>query len=137
MQLFLSYAYTDRNPDEATREATLIVETLQSLGHIVYCDRFDPTLLTAQQSGDVKIIFDHLLPKIPTMDRLIVIISSSHRSIGQLIEVGAALSHGIIVDLYEAQQAEGSSYLGKLASTHHIWSDYDDLVAQLIADYQR
>lgn len=135
MQLFLSYAYTDRDPTEATREATLIVETLHSLGHTVYCDRFDSQLTTAQQTGDVKTIFEHLLPKIPTMDRLIVIVSSPHRSVGQLIEVGAALAGQVTVDLYESESATGTSYLAKLTNTHHTWHDYDDLITQLQHDF--
>ncbi len=135
MNLFLSYAYTDRNPEEATREATLIVETLKSLGHTVYCDRFDPVLATAQQTGDVKTIFDHLLPKIPAMDRLIVIVSSPQRSVGQLIEVGAALAQHVVVDLYESASAAGTSYLPQLASSHHVWQDYEDLSDQLSRDF--
>lgn len=128
MKLFLSYAYTDRDPAEATREATLIVETLQSLGHTVYCDRFDPELKQAQDRGDVKAIFDHLLPKIPTVDRLVVVVSSPARSVGQLIEVGAALSHGITVDLYEHTSAAGTNYLPQLTNSHHAWQNYDELI---------
>jgi nucleoside 2-deoxyribosyltransferase len=127
MKIFCSYAYTGEDSGQVTERMRLVVDVLNQAGHVPYCDRFDPTLANAQTQNDVKTIFDKDFKRIAEADVVIVIITSPRRSVGQMIEVGAALSQKKTVYLFEHASAKDSTYLPKLVDKYFSWESNDDL----------
>lgn len=127
MKIFCSYAYTDEDPDEVAKRMQLVVDTLAKAGHTPYCDRFDPTLADAQAQDDVKAIFNEDLRRVSEADTVVVIITSPRRSVGQIMEIGTALSHKKPLYLFEHISAKESTYLPQLADKYFQWEHNDDL----------
>ena len=131
MKIFCSYAYTDEDPAQVTERMLLIVNTLTEAGHTPYCDRFDPAMAAAQAQDDVKAIFNEDFKRVAEADLIVVIITSARRSVGQIMEIGAALSQKKPLYLYEHTSAKDSTYLPDLATKYFQWGSNDDLVRVL------
>lgn len=131
MKIFCSYAFTGLDPDQVVRHMRLVVDTLSAQGHTAYCHRFDPAYDDIQQQNDIKAIFQKALAELAECDAVVAIIMSPHRSVGQLIEIGAALAQDKPVYLFEHESAAGSTYLPQLLTKHFRWNTNDELVAAL------
>lgn len=127
MKLFCAYAFTGEDLATVTERMRVVVDTLNSNGHDAYCNRFDPLVDKLQEQDDVKGIFKEAFRNIAKSEALVAIVSSPNKSIGQIMEVGIALSQGKPVFLFEHESAEGSSYLPKLVDQHYVWSTLGDL----------
>ncbi len=131
MKLFCAYAFTGEDIDELTRRMRMVVDTLNSNGHDAYCNRFDAVVHKLQQEDDIKGIFRKAFKNIEKSDAIVAIVSSSEKSIGQIMEIGIAMSQGKPVFLFEHESAAGSSYLPRLADKHFTWTTTEDLKQQL------
>ena len=127
MKLFCAYAFTGEDFDVVTRRMQLVVDALDANGHEAYCNRFDEVVDKLQEQDDVKGIFQEAFKNIEQSEALVAIITSTSRSIGQIMEIGIAMSQSKPVYLFEHRSAEGSSYLPRLADKHFTWETIDDL----------
>jgi nucleoside 2-deoxyribosyltransferase len=110
----------------------LVVDTLNNNGHDAYCNLFDPAVKDIQLRGnDIQEIFARAFEVIETKEALVAIVTSPNKSVGQIIEIGTALSQGKPVYLFEHSSAVGSTYLAKLATASYVWSDLDSLQSAL------
>ncbi len=127
MKLFCAYAFTGEDLDILTNRMRLVIETLNANGHIAYCNRFDQIVDELQAKDDIKGIFNEAFKNIESSEGLVAIITSPNRSIGQIMEIGIALSQKKPVYLFEHKSAEGSSYLPRLVDKHFKWSNESEL----------
>ena len=109
----------------------IVVDTLNANGHNAYCNRFDPIVDEIQTKDDIKAIFARAFEVLNDNEAVVAIVASSNKSVGQIMEIGVAMSQGKPVYLFEHTSASGSTYLPRLASATYTWTELDDLVTQL------
>lgn len=105
MKLFCSYAFTGEDVETVTRRMRLVVDTLNKNGHVAYCNRFDRAVDELQSKDDIKGIFGEAFKRIAESEALVAIITSPSRSIGQIMEIGIAMSQSKPVYLLEHESA--------------------------------
>lgn len=127
MKLFCAYAFTGEDVDVLTDRMRLVVDTLNANGHDAYCNRFDEVVDKLQEKDDIKGIFKEAFKNIEKSEAVVAIITSPSRSIGQIMEIGIAMSQGKPVYLFEHSSAEGSSYLPRLVDKHYTWNNLEEL----------
>ncbi|MFT4532279.1 MAG: nucleoside 2-deoxyribosyltransferase [Candidatus Saccharimonadales bacterium] len=127
MKIFCSYAFTGEDVAVITRRMKIVVDTLRSSGHDAYCNLFDEKVDELQKQDDIKGIFREAFDNLNEADAVVAIITSPNKSIGQIMEIGVALSQKKPVYLFEHTSAEGSTYIPKLVSTNTQWTNNDDL----------
>lgn len=127
MKLFCAYAFTGEDINVITERMRMVVDTLRSNGHVAYCNRFDEIVDKLQAQDDIKGIFHEAFKNIEKSEALVAIVTSPNKSIGQIMEIGIAMSQGKPVYLFEHSSAEGSSYLPRLVDKHYNWNNTDDL----------
>jgi nucleoside 2-deoxyribosyltransferase len=124
--VFLSFAFTGRDPETVMPQMTRICETLKDIGLRPYCDLFDDGLKKLERAGEFVVdALDH----VKKSDVLLVVKDSGQRSEGQLMEVGAAVALGVPIILLLHKSAKDVTYLHdpEIASQTFIWSAVDDL----------
>ncbi len=131
MKLFCAYAFTGEDVDVLTKRMRLVVDTLNENGHDAYCNRFDKIVDELQAQDDLKGIFGEAFKYIDNSEAVIAIITSPNRSVGQIMEIGIALSQDKPVYLFEHTSAKGSSYLPRLVDKHFQWEDENELTSAL------
>ena len=127
MKLFCAYAFTGEDIVSVTKRMRLVVDALNDKGHVAYCNRFDDAIDKLQAQDDIKGIFREAFKHIEESEAMVAVVASPNKSIGQIMEIGIALSQGKPVYLFEHVSAEGSSYLPKLASKYLTWESAEDL----------
>lgn len=131
MKIFCAYAFTGEDLEVVTARMRMVVDTLDSAGHEAYCNRFDPAVDELQEADDIQGIFKRAFQKVGESEALVAIVSSTNKSIGQIMEIGLALSQGKPVYLFENRAAKGSSYLPRLVSQTFEWDNLEDLEREL------
>lgn len=131
MKLFCAYAFTGEKLDVVTDRMKVVVDTLNASGHEAYCNRFDEVVGKLQEQDDIRGIFQEAFKNIEKNDALVAIVTSPSRSIGQIMEIGIAISQGKPVYLFEHNSAAGSSYLPRLVDKHVTWETIEDLKQSL------
>lgn len=133
MKVFCSYAFTGEDEAVVTDRLRMVVDTLRSAGHEVYCNLFDKHTATLLDKNDVKAIlldaFDHLA----VCDAVVAIVTSPRRSIGQSMEIGVALNDRKPIYLFEHVSAKDSTYLERIANAHYSWDTEEQLMVGLSA----
>lgn len=127
MKIFCAYAFTGEDLGLVTSRMKMVVETLNSNGHIAYCNRFDPVVEEIQRKDDIRAIFQRAFEVLGQSDSIAVIVSSPNKSIGQIMEIGVAMSQGKPIHLFEHVSAKGSTYLPRLATSHFEWGTDEEL----------
>jgi len=127
MKLFCAYAFTGEDLDAVTKRMKLVVDTLNASGHEAYCNRFDAVVDELQKQDDIKGVFREAFKNIKESEAMVAIITSPNRSVGQIMEIGIAMSQSKPVYLFEHNSASGSSYLPRLVDKHFTWENIDDL----------
>lgn len=131
MKLFCAYAFTGHDVDVVTKLMQLVVDTLSTEGHEVYCERFDSIATDMGDRGDMKALFTRVFDFIAKTDAVVVVVASPSRSVGQLMEIGVALRLKKPIYLFEHDSAKDSSYLSSLADKSFVWSSDKELARQL------
>ncbi len=131
MKIFCAYAFTGESLDIVTTRMRLVVDALQLSGHQAYCNLFDAAIDALQEKDDTVGIFKAAFSNIEQSEAMVAIVTSPSRSIGQIMEIGVAMSRGKPVYLLEHVSAAGSSYLPKLVQGHYGWETEYDLVQAL------
>jgi len=132
MKLFCAYAFTGEDIKIVTERMRIVVDTLNSNGHEAYCNRFDEVVDKLQEANDIKGIFKEAFKNIEASEAVVAIVTSPNKSIGQIMEIGIALSQSKPVYLFEHTSAEGSSYLPKLVDKNFRWDTEKDLEKALL-----
>ncbi len=127
MKLFCAYAFTGEDIVTLTNRMKMVVNTLNKNSHDAYCNRFGPVVDKLQEQDDIKGIFQEAFKNIEESEALVAIITSPNRSIGQIMEIGIAMSQRKPVFLFEHSTASGSSYLPRLVDKHFVWENVEDL----------
>ena len=131
MKIFCAYAFTGEDLDVVTDRMKLVVDSLNAQGHETYCNRFDPIVDEIQKKDDIEAIFLRAFDLIEEYDVVAAIITSPNKSVGQIKEIGVALSQSKPVYLFEHTSAKGSTYLPRLATKYYEWSTEEDLLMAL------
>lgn len=131
MKIFCAYAYTGEDIEEVRKRMRLVVDTLNANGYEAYCNIFDEAVDALQAEDDIKGIFQEAFKNVERNEAMAAIVASPNKSIGQIMEIGIALSQGKPVFLFEHASAKGSSYLPRLVDKHFQWESLDDLAAAL------
>ena len=131
MKIFCAYAFTGEDLDVVTNRMRRVIDTLNSSGHEAYCNRFDPIVDEIQKTDDVKAIFNRAFEVLDQHDALVAIITSPNKSVGQIMEIGVALSQGKPVYLFEHESAKGSTYLPRLVTETYEWSTETELIEEM------
>lgn len=131
MKIFCAYAFTGEDLDVVTNRMRLVVDTLSTQGHEAYCNRFDPIVTEIQNRDDIGAIFKRAFDVLEQHEVVVAIITSPQRSVGQLMEIGVALSQGKPLYLFEHTSASDSTYLPRLATKHYQWTTEADLIRAL------
>lgn len=131
MRLFCAYAFTGEDTAAVTSRMRAVVDTLNKNGHDAYCNRFDKVVATLQAQDNIKGIFREAFKNLEKSEALVAIVTSPTRSIGQIMEIGIAMSQNKPVYLFEHISAVGSSYLPKLVDMHATWTTLEDLLDAL------
>ena len=127
MKIFCAYAFTGEDIDVVTKRMRLVVDTLNAKGHEAYCNRFDPIVDDIPKTVDINAIFKRAFDVLEQNEALVAIVSSPNKSVGQIMEIGVAMSQGKPVYLFEHTSAKGSTYLPKLATKSYQWETKKDL----------
>ena len=127
MKIFCAYAFTGEDLDVVTNRMKLIVDTLDNNGHKAYCNRFDPIVDEMQAKDDIQAIFRRAFEIIDQHEAVVAIITSPNKSVGQIMEIGVALSKNMPIYLLEHSTAKGSTYLPRLATKTYEWTTEADL----------
>jgi hypothetical protein len=131
MNIFCSYAFTGEDFETVTKRMRLVVDTLNARGHTAYCNLFDPVIADLQNEDDIKGILEDDFTHVQDSDCMVAIVTSPSRSVGQLMEMGLALSQKKPVYLFEHTSAKNSTYLPRLVDKYFEWDSQDDLKATL------
>lgn len=131
MKIYCSYPYTGEDLAMTTARMRRVVDVLCAQGVEVYCDRFDSSLNQAQADLDIPAIFHKAFEELDSSDALVVVVPSARRSVGQLMEIGAAYDRQTPIYLFEHESARGTTYLPMLANKTISWKTEEDLVSQL------
>lgn len=132
MKLFCANSFTGEDPAEVSQRMQAVVAALEQAGHGAYCPVFDPHKIKLQAAGDVSAIFSYAFENIRQREGLVVIATSSQKSEGMLMEIGAALMLGKPVYLFaHAAIAANPSHVPKLATKVFTWATLDELSQQL------
>lgn len=131
MKIFCAYAFTGEDLGVLTNRMRLVVDALNSKGHDAYCNRFDPIVDEIQKKNDTKAIFHRAFDVIEENDAVVAIITSPKKSVGQIMEIGVALSQNKPVYLFEHSSAKGSTYLSRLSTKYYEWSTEEELFTVL------
>lgn len=131
MKLFCAYAFTGEDLKTVTNRMRLVVDTLNANGHDAYCNRFDEVVDKLQQQDDIKGIFQEAFKNIQNSEAMVAIVTSPNRSVGQIMEIGIAMSQKKPVYLFEHSSAKGSSYLPRLVDKHFTWATDAELETAL------
>jgi nucleoside 2-deoxyribosyltransferase len=127
MKVFCSFAYTGEDPAVTAQRMNVVVDALLKRGHEAYCSSFDAEIQRLQEQNDMKGVFTIAFKKLAASDVLVAIVASPNRSVGQLMEIGIALSQNKKVYLFEHASASGTSYLPQLIDAHYTWNSLDEL----------
>jgi hypothetical protein len=92
MKLFCAYAFTGEDVAVLTKRMRIVVDILNKNGHNAYCNRFDEIVDELQAKDDIKGIFNEAFKNIEKSEALVAIVTSPSRSIGQIMEIGIAVS---------------------------------------------
>lgn len=131
MNIFCSYAFTGEDVETVTERMRLVVDMLNANGHSAYCNLFDPVITNLQNKDDIKGILEDDFTHVQDSDCMVAIVTSPSRSVGQLMEMGLALSQKKPMYLFEHTSAKDSTYLPRLVDKHFAWDNLDDLKAAL------
>lgn len=128
MRIFLSHAYTNEDHAIVRTRMKKIVDLFAKQGVEAYCDLFDPRcdILTTP-----KQFIESAIEEIRQSDKVLVLMTSPHRSEGMLIEVGAALTLKKPIVLMQQVRSVESTYLDELVQQTLIWNDEEALFKQL------
>ena len=126
-KVFLSFAFTDHDPDIVVARMRKIVDVLAARDITAYCNEFDKRVKDFTQPGQY---IKSALPEIAKNDVYLAIVTSDHRSIGQLMEFGVAKYLQKPVFLLQHSSAVGTTYLDDklLSDSVHVWSTDDELL---------
>ena len=131
MKIFCAYAFTGEDIDVLTNRMKMVVDTLGANGHEAYCNRFDPIVDEIQKADDIQAIFRRAFEVLEQNEALVAIVASPNKSIGQIMEIGVAMSQGKPIYLFEHTSAQGSTYLARLATQSFSWETDEDLSIML------
>ena len=123
-RVFCSYAHTGENMDNVRPMMQLIANTLKKNNFDSYCDLFDRSVDNLSEPDQ---FINSALGQLANCDAILVVQTSSRRSEGMLIEVGAALVQHKPIFLLQNETAIGSTYINQLAKKTVNWSSQNDI----------
>ncbi len=131
MKIFCAYAATGEDLPLVTARMRRVVDALNEQGHEAYCNRFDPIVDELQAKDDIEGIFKRAFEVMGQKEAVVAIVTSPSRSIGQIMELGVALSRNLPFYLFEHSSAVGTTYLPRLAVKSFAWDSEEELVERL------
>ena len=132
MKLFCSYAFTGEDVTAVEKRMTSVVDALTQAGHEAYCPLFDPYKIALQEKHAINEIFEYDFRNIATCEAMVAIITSSKKSEGQLMEIGALLAQHKPLYLFMHESALHTSHLPKLTPRVFPWQTDTDLKKALV-----
>jgi nucleoside 2-deoxyribosyltransferase len=131
MNIFCAYAFTGEDLEIVMKRMRIVVDTLNGSGYEAYCNLDDEIVDAIKEKDDIRAIFDRVFDVLESQDALVAIVTSPNKSVGQIMEIGAAYSQKKPIYLFEHVSATGSTYLPKLATKTFTWESIEDLQEKL------
>lgn len=129
MRVFISYKFTGKSLEDVQALVEPVKDTLEQLGHDTYCNLYDPEVRAKTDFEASDYVF-WALEKLGACDQVLVLLDSSDKSEGMLLEVGYAIAKEIPV-IVGKQKDVTNTYLPQMGNEHFEWMDIDDLIAQI------
>lgn len=123
---FVAYRLTGESTEVLQERLSVVVDALRKAGIDAYCNFFDAAIA---ENVTVKEVLDKAFGQIDERDGLFVLVASSDKSEGQLLETGYAL--GKNKHIIAAVQTDAKAYASDLADQVIRWRDLNDLKIQL------
>jgi nucleoside 2-deoxyribosyltransferase len=135
MKCFISYKFTGEPIEDIERLLAPVHEALVEKGIEVHANLFDDDLpdgnISDKDFGPREYVL-HAFKQLDTQDVMLVLLNSSDRSEGMLMEVGYALAKKIPV-IVAVKSGVTDSYLPTMGARSFEWDSYIDLVAKIRA----
>lgn len=135
MKIFCAYAFTGEDLAEIRARMKAVVGELKQLGHQPYTNLFDAEAMKLQEAGDIKGLFQAAFAQVAQADCVVAVVTSPRISLGQLMEIGVALSQQKPVFLFEHSSAKDSTYLPILVDNTVSWDTEEDLLRALAEQF--
>lgn len=131
MKIFCAYAFTGEDLAEIRTRMKSVISELKLLGHAPYTNLFDAESMKLQEAGDIKGLFQAAFAQVMASDCVVALVTSPRISLGQIMEVGVALSQNKPVYLFEHTSAAESTYLPILVEKTLSWTSEEELLQAL------
>lgn len=125
MKVFCSIAQTGENEQAVAARMEQICGIFRELDIPVYCLLYDERAKDVTEPRDFMAI---ALERLRSYDTLFVINTSSRRSEGMLMEIGAALERGMKIVYAQHVSSINTTYVPSLADQHFIWENEEELM---------
>lgn len=129
-KVFLCFSWTGEDHVVVERRMNGIEKILRDGGIDAYCNLTDPLIKDFTKPGQ---FISHAFEKIRGKDVLVIVKSSSGRSEGQLMEIGAALFSGIPIITLIKSGLESETYIhdSDISKAAIFWDNEEDLMEKV------
>lgn len=128
MGYFIAYRHTGAVPEQLEAMLPAVRDTFVEAGHEAYCTYFDEASFQDKGLGPREIM-EHAFSKIEELGNLFVIVDSTEKSEGMILEVGYCIAKSIPFAV--AKRKGVDTYLDKLTDTSFEYKDTADLVLKI------
>ncbi len=128
MGYFIAYRHTGADLAELEAMLPAVRDVFVEAGHETYCTYFDAAYFRDKGHGPREIMH-HAFSKIEELGKLLVIVNSTERSEGMILEVGYCMAKSI--PFIVAKRKGVTSYLDQLTDDSFEYNNVDELVAKV------
>jgi nucleoside 2-deoxyribosyltransferase len=129
MKSFLAYRSTGEDPEVIKPLLSSVREVFKNKGIDIYATFFDENFFIGKDFNKRQIM-DHALEIIENTDFLFVLITSSKKSEGMLIEIGFCMAKNIPI-IAAIKDDVKDTYISEITKTNISWSDTENLLESI------
>lgn len=124
MSIFISYRHTGEDPKRLALLLPPIANTLKSNNKEYTCTYFDVNEVSSAE--DQAAVLRNALSRIDTSEAVLVVLDSSTKSEGMLVEVGYAIAKNVPIYMLK-NSAVKETYMDKVADKSFEYTTLDEL----------
>lgn len=128
MGYFIAYRHTGADLKQLDTMLPAVRDAFAGKGKEAYCTYFDEASFQDKGLGPREIM-EHAFKKIEELGGLFVIVDSSEKSEGMIMEVGYCIAQKI--PFMVAKREGVSTYLDKMTSSSFEYKDVEELIAKI------
>lgn len=130
MKYFIAYKHSGVDPSYLKQLLTPVRDAFTSQGHEVYCTFFEDDSFRSQGMSAADIMY-HAFTKIEEQGNLFVVLDSTERSEGMLMEIGYCLAKNLPV-IVAIREGVNNSYLPSMIKQSFTYANTEDLAQKII-----